>query len=307
MLDGKALTVNGKTHRREHRRRAVLEPRRHQAAGRAVQGARRHRGAARQSRARRRGHQAVGRLAAPAASTGAARWCSRASRICTRASTTRISTSTRHCIMVLKGCGPKGYPGMAEVGNMPLPPKLLRRGITDILRISDARMSGTAYGAVVLHVSPEAAAGGPLALVQQRRHHRSRRARAPPASRRERRRARAAARRLEAGADARRAAGTSCTWITCSRRISAPISTCWWAAAAPTSRATVIRRLVPGRDPESPSNDATSSALRQTPEFSSGTARQAPRAARRASAACSAPDRRRAARRLRRPAAGPSR
>jgi dihydroxy-acid dehydratase len=71
-----------------------------------------------------------------------------------------------HCIMVLKGCGPKGYPGMAEVGNMPLPPKLLRRGITDILRISDARMSGTAYGAVVLHVSPEAAAGGPLALVQ---------------------------------------------------------------------------------------------------------------------------------------------
>ncbi|HEU5135280.1 MAG TPA: IlvD/Edd family dehydratase [Steroidobacteraceae bacterium] len=71
-----------------------------------------------------------------------------------------------HCIMVLKGCGPKGYPGMAEVGNMPLPPKLLRRGITDILRISDARMSGTAYGAVVLHVSPEAAAGGPLALVR---------------------------------------------------------------------------------------------------------------------------------------------
>jgi L-arabonate dehydrase len=69
-------------------------------------------------------------------------------------------------VMVLKGCGPKGYPGMAEVGNMPLPPKLLRRGITDILRISDARMSGTAYGSVVLHVSPESAAGGPLALVQ---------------------------------------------------------------------------------------------------------------------------------------------
>jgi dihydroxy-acid dehydratase len=69
-------------------------------------------------------------------------------------------------VMVLKGCGPKGYPGMAEVGNMPLPPKLLRRGITDIVRISDARMSGTAYGTVVLHVSPEAAAGGPLALVR---------------------------------------------------------------------------------------------------------------------------------------------
>jgi L-arabonate dehydrase len=71
-----------------------------------------------------------------------------------------------NCIMVLKGCGPKGYPGMAEVGNMPLPPKLLRKGITDIVRISDARMSGTAYGTVVLHVSPEAAAGGPLALVR---------------------------------------------------------------------------------------------------------------------------------------------
>jgi L-arabonate dehydrase len=71
-----------------------------------------------------------------------------------------------HCIMVLKYCGPKGYPGMAEVGNMPLPPKLLKKGITDMVRISDARMSGTAYGTVVLHASPEAAAGGVLALVQ---------------------------------------------------------------------------------------------------------------------------------------------
>jgi L-arabonate dehydrase len=69
-------------------------------------------------------------------------------------------------VMVLKGAGPKGYPGMPEVGNMPLPPKLLARGITDLVRISDARMSGTAYGTVVLHVSPESAAGGPLALVQ---------------------------------------------------------------------------------------------------------------------------------------------
>jgi L-arabonate dehydrase len=70
------------------------------------------------------------------------------------------------CVMVLKNCGPKGYPGMAEVGNMPLPPKLLKKGVTDMLRISDARMSGTAYGSVVLHMSPEAAAGGLLALVQ---------------------------------------------------------------------------------------------------------------------------------------------
>jgi L-arabonate dehydrase len=70
------------------------------------------------------------------------------------------------CVMVLKNCGPKGYPGMAEVGNMPLPPKLLKKGVTDMVRISDARMSGTAYGTVVLHISPEAAAGGALALVE---------------------------------------------------------------------------------------------------------------------------------------------
>jgi L-arabonate dehydrase len=70
------------------------------------------------------------------------------------------------CVLVLKNCGPKGYPGMAEVGNMPLPPKILRKGITDMVRISDARMSGTAYGTVVLHTAPEAAAGGPLALVR---------------------------------------------------------------------------------------------------------------------------------------------
>ncbi|HXC59034.1 MAG TPA: IlvD/Edd family dehydratase [Steroidobacteraceae bacterium] len=70
-------------------------------------------------------------------------------------------------VMVLKNCGPRGYPGMPEVGNMPLPPKLLRRGIADVVRISDGRMSGTAYGTVVLHVSPEAAAGGPLALVRE--------------------------------------------------------------------------------------------------------------------------------------------
>jgi dihydroxy-acid dehydratase len=70
------------------------------------------------------------------------------------------------CVLVLKNCGPKGYPGMAEVGNMPLPPKVLRKGVTDMVRISDARMSGTAYGTVVLHTAPEAAAGGPLALVK---------------------------------------------------------------------------------------------------------------------------------------------
>jgi len=69
-------------------------------------------------------------------------------------------------ILVLKGCGPKGYPGMAEVGNMPIPAKLVKEGLRDMVRISDARMSGTAYGTVVLHVAPEAAAGGVLALVK---------------------------------------------------------------------------------------------------------------------------------------------
>ena len=69
-------------------------------------------------------------------------------------------------MLVLRGCGPKGYPGMPEVANMPLPRKLLERGVRDMVRICDGRMSGTAYGTVVLHVTPEAADGGPLALVR---------------------------------------------------------------------------------------------------------------------------------------------
>lgn len=73
---------------------------------------------------------------------------------------------TKESILVLKNCGPRGYPGMAEVGNMGLPPKILAQGVTDMVRISDARMSGTAYGTVVLHVAPEARAGGPLAVVR---------------------------------------------------------------------------------------------------------------------------------------------
>lgn len=70
------------------------------------------------------------------------------------------------CVLVMKNVGPKGYPGMAEVGNMGLPPKVLATGVKDMVRISDARMSGTAYGTVILHVAPEAAAGGPLGIVQ---------------------------------------------------------------------------------------------------------------------------------------------
>jgi dihydroxy-acid dehydratase len=70
------------------------------------------------------------------------------------------------CVLVLKNCGPKGYPGFPEVGNFALPAKILKQGVNDMVRISDARMSGTAYGTVILHTAPEAAAGGPLALVK---------------------------------------------------------------------------------------------------------------------------------------------
>ena len=73
---------------------------------------------------------------------------------------------TAQTVLVLKGCGPKGYPGMPEVGNMPIPKVLVQQGVRDMIRVSDARMSGTAYGTVILHVSPEAQAGGPLALVK---------------------------------------------------------------------------------------------------------------------------------------------
>ena len=73
---------------------------------------------------------------------------------------------TKESVLVLKNAGPKGYPGFPEVGNLPMPKKMLDQGVTDMVRVSDARMSGTAYGTVVLHTSPEAAVGGPLALVQ---------------------------------------------------------------------------------------------------------------------------------------------
>jgi len=69
-------------------------------------------------------------------------------------------------VLVLRGCGPRGYPGMPEVANLPLPPRMLERGVRDMVRVCDGRMSGTAYGTVVLHVAPEAAAGGPLARIR---------------------------------------------------------------------------------------------------------------------------------------------
>jgi dihydroxyacid dehydratase/phosphogluconate dehydratase len=73
---------------------------------------------------------------------------------------------TRDTVLVVRGSGPRGYPGMPEVGNLPIPQRLLDEGVTDMVRVSDARMSGTAYGACILHVAPESAVGGPLALVR---------------------------------------------------------------------------------------------------------------------------------------------
>src|SRR5882762_6414595 len=96
---------------------------------------------------------------------GAAPWSSRTTRICAVASTTRASRSTRtRCWCSSRSA--RGAPGMPEWGAAPIPAKLLRKGVKDLVRISDARMSGTSYGTVVLHVAPEAAVGGPLALVQ---------------------------------------------------------------------------------------------------------------------------------------------
>ena len=87
---------------------------------------------------------------------------------------------TPQSVMVLRNAGPVGAPGMPEAGALPIPKKLGSKGLKDMVRISDARMSGTAFGTVVLHVSPEAAVGGPLALVQRRRHHPPGRQRPPP-------------------------------------------------------------------------------------------------------------------------------
>ena len=100
---------------------------------------------------------------APAAAPRPGAWCSTRSRTCTPASTTRTSTSTPTRCWCCAAAARKGYPGMPEVANMPLPTKLLEQGVRDMVRICDGRMSGTAYGTVVLHVAPEAAAGGPLA------------------------------------------------------------------------------------------------------------------------------------------------
>ena len=114
---------------------------------------------------------------------------------------------TPDTVMVLRGCGPRGYPGMPEVGNMPLPAKILAQGVVDMVRISDARMSGTAFGTTVLHTAPESTVGGPLAHRSNRRLDHARRARPPAHAERRRRRDRPSARRV---ADA---TGRGRTWL----------------------------------------------------------------------------------------------
>jgi dihydroxyacid dehydratase/phosphogluconate dehydratase len=166
-------------------------------------------------------------------------------------------------VLVLRNAGPKGYPGMPEAGNLPLPRKLLQRGVTDIVRVSDARMSGTGYGTVVLHVAPEAALGGPLALVQtgdwvqldvpartlrmevdDQELGRRRQQWQPP--------------------DPRRPAATPASTSTmCSRPTRAPILTSWSAPAATSRHATTTDRPhspAPPSIPGEPSADTGSSS-----------------------------------------------
>jgi hypothetical protein len=143
------------------------------------------------------------------------------------------------CVMVLKNCGPKGYPGMAEVGNMGLPPKVLKKGITDMVRISDARMSGTAYGTVVLHTSPEAGGRRPAGAGEGRRHGRARMSAGRKLHHRgQRRGAGQAPRAMERRRSRRwRAATRSSTSTTCCRPTRAPTSISWSATAAPAFHA----------------------------------------------------------------------
>ena len=155
--------------RRRYRRlcrwRRMLQPRRDPPHRRSAETGGGPARAARQPRPRRRDHQALrrDRCAAGTRRHGA---CVRDIEDM-KANIDRDDLPvTPDTILVLKGCGPKGYPGMPEVGNMPIPKKLVQQGVRDMVRVSDARMSGTAYGTVVLHVSPEAQAGGALALVQ---------------------------------------------------------------------------------------------------------------------------------------------
>ena len=166
LLHGDALTVTGKTLAENVAGAENWNSRRHPVARAAHRARGRHRDP----------HAAISAPTAPCSSSrprpricsriAGARWCSRTTPTCTRASTTRALAVDETSVLVLKRVGPKGAPGMPEWGAAPIPARLLQKGVKDMVRISDARMSGTSYGTVVLHVSPEAAVGGPLALVR---------------------------------------------------------------------------------------------------------------------------------------------
>src|SRR5262249_95920 len=147
-------------------------------------------------------------------------------------------------VLVIRYCGPKGYPGMPEVANVPLPARLLKRGVRDMVRICDGRMSGTAYGTVVLHVAPEAPAGGPLALVPTADCLTPPPAPPSPARPRAARGGAGGGAPPPPGGPPRRrppAGGPACTPSASSRPAAAPIWTSWSAPAATRSAATPTR------------------------------------------------------------------
>ena len=166
----------------------MLQCGRHPPAEQSTRRERRHRRVARQPRARRRGPEALRRYPRADAPPRPLRRLRLHRRVPRAYRGSRSGCGRRLPSWCSAIAGPIGYPGMPEVGNMGLPPKLLRAGVRDMFRLSDARMSGTAYGTVVLHVCPEAAAGGPLGLVEEGDFDRTRRGGTPPAPRRARRR-----------------------------------------------------------------------------------------------------------------------
>ena len=215
-----AARWRGDRHRRDAgaglRERGDARSRRDRDARRAARRARRAGHPARQPRAERRGHQAergVGRAVAPSRSGARVRGRLRRAGAHRRSRARGLADT----VLVLRNSGPRGGPGMPEWGQVPIPKKLLAQGVTDMVRVSDARMSGTAFGTVVLHVAPESAAGGPLAAVRDgdpdrarrggaahRPGHPGRRDRAPPRARRRRARPRTSA------ATARSTSSTCC-------------------------------------------------------------------------------------------------
>ena len=152
-------------HRRQHRHRVVRTRADRVSAGAATRPAGRHRHPARQPRTGWSGGEADRRLTRLMRHRGQAIVFSSTTDLAARIDDPDLDV-TPASVLVLQNTGPKGAPGMPEAGGLPIPKKLLAQGVRDMLRISDARMSGTGYGAVVLHVAPEAAVGGPLGLVQ---------------------------------------------------------------------------------------------------------------------------------------------